>query len=1120
MFDLKRGFDPFSPPETHFMDRLLYWCDAVPDDLAFRYLLDGEDDEQTLTYKELDQRVKAVAAKLESMGMQGQRILLLFPPCLEFVEAFFGCYYAGAIPVPAYPPRRNRNVGRINAISEDADARAALTVSDVLTRVKGTMEDAPSLQEMPWIAVDQISEELASDWVKPSVKSDDIGLIQYTSGSTGSPKGVVLTHANLLANCNYICGSFGLNRHGSGLSWLPVYHDMGLVGGILAPSYVGRHNTFMAPLSFLSRPIRWLKAIAKYKPTISGGPNFAYALCAEKIDPDDCEGLDLSNWQVAFNGAEPVRANVLAEFSEKFSPFGFNPDAHYPCYGMAETTLLVTGGEFNGPPVTRTFDGELLDNLRVSRVTNETRKPRKLVGCGQAMPGESVIIVDPECQKELQEDRIGEIWVQSPSVGKGYWNKPEITAETFKAKLIDHPERGEFLRTGDLGFIDQGELFVTGRLKDMIIVRGVNRYPQDIEATVESASDRLRAGASAAFGLDFEGRERLVIVCEVERGRHQEWHAVLDAIRSEVTAEHDLPPDAIYLVRAGSVPKTSSGKIQRHACRQHFEQDKLLVVEKWCEWEQTTAEVGTQPGSNGQVLDDKAVSPVIAEIVYQHVRKVAKERAKNLDLNTNIVVDLGLDSLERLEIASAVEETFGGRFPDEVLQEIETVREVALAVEQYIGSQPILAPVKTEQVEPLEDQQKGKEIPEAFYRFDKIPEYLRLQRTRDLMDSTELRDPYFSVHQGLIADTTRIGDRELISFSSYNYLGLSGHPEVAQLAKDAIDEFGTSVSASRLVSGEKSIHRQLEKEIAEFLDLEAVLVFAAGHATNETVIGHLVGKGDLVLHDSLAHNSLIQGATLSGARRRAFEHNNWDELDKILSEIRHQYRRVLIAIEGLYSMDGDFPDLPKFVEVKKKHKAWLFVDEAHSIGTLGETGRGLGERQNVPRGDVDIWMGTMSKSFGSFGGFIGGSSQLIDFLKYTTPGFVFAAGMPPAVAGAALGGLRMMKKEPDRTETLRKNSKLFLSLAKKAGLNTGLSHDSPIIPLVTGDSLLALRLSNRMFDRGINVQPILHPAVEEELARLRFFITSCHKPEQIEHAVRLLKEEYANLADNAQAQMA
>jgi 8-amino-7-oxononanoate synthase/acyl carrier protein len=1115
MFDLKRVFDPFSPPDTHFMDRLLYWADAVPDDLVYRYLLDGENEEKLLTYAQLDLRVKSIAAKLASMGMQGQRVLLLFPPCMEFIEAFFGCYFAGAIPVPAYPPRRNRNVGRINAISEDADARAALTVSEVLSRVDGTMEEAPSLKKIPWIAVDQVPIELASDWIKPSVKPDDIGLIQYTSGSTGSPKGVVLTHANILANCNYITGSFGLNRHGSGLSWLPVYHDMGLVGGALASAYVGRHNTFMSPLSFLSKPLRWLQAISKHKPTISGGPNFAYALCIEKIADEDCRGLDLSHWQVAFNGAEPVRADVLTAFSEKFKPFGFRADSHYPCYGMAETTLLVTGGDFNGPPITRAFDGECLDGLRVSRVNSETRKPRKLVGCGRAMPGETVIIVDPETRIELTEDRIGEIWVQSESVGQGYWNKPEISAATFRAELVDRPERGQFLRTGDLGFIDQGELFVTGRLKDMIIVRGVNRYPQDIEATVENASDRLRAGASAAFAVDMDGRERLVIVCEVERSRQSDWQKVLDAVRSCITAQHDLPPDAIYLVRAGSVPKTSSGKIQRHACRKNLEDDKLLIVAKWCEWEQTGDAVGVEPGSNGQAIDDATVSATVAEVVFDVVRRIAKERAKHLDLDTNIVVDLGLDSLERLDIANSLEEIFDGRFPDETLQEIETIREVALAIETHIGTQPIFR--GTEQRDVIaSDPNLGKDIPEAFYRLDRMPEYLRLQRTRDRMNSTELRDPYFSVHQGLIADTTMIGDRQLISFSSYNYLGLSGHPEVSSLAKSAIDEFGTSVSASRLVSGEKTIHRVLEHEMAQFLGTEAVLIFAAGHATNESVIGHLVSKGDLVLHDALAHNSIIQGAELSGARRRPFEHNDWEQLDKILTEIRHQYRRVLIAIEGLYSMDGDYPDLPRFVEIKKKHKSWLFVDEAHSIGTLGKNGRGLGELLDVPRADVDVWMGTLSKAFGSFGGFIAGTEQLIDFLKYTTPGFVFAAGMPPGVAGAALGGLRMMQAEPERIEKLKQNSNLFLSLAKKAGLNTGFSHDSPIIPLVTGDSLLALRLSNRMFDRGINVQPILHPAVDENLARLRFFITSCHNSEQIETAVRILKEEFSFLTDPKQ----
>ena len=383
-----------------------------------------------------------------------------------------------------------------------------------------------------------------------------------------------------------------------------------------------------------------------------------------------------------------------------------------------------------------------------------------------------------------------------------------------------------------------------------------------------------------------------------------------------------------------------------------------------------------------------------------------------------------------------------------------------------------------------------------------------------MIESTGLRNPFFSVHEGRIGDTTRIDGRELISFASYNYLGLSGNEDVCASAKGAIDIFGTSVSASRIVSGEKTIHKVLEKELAEFLGVEDVITFAGGHACNESVIGHLVGPGDLIIHDSLAHNSIIQGAALSGARRRPFDHKNWEQLDTILTEIRHEYRRVLIAIEGLYSMDGDFPDLSKFVEIKKRHKAWLYVDEAHSIGTLGETGRGLGEVYGVQRNDVECWMGTLSKSLGSCGGFIGASSKLVEYLKYTTPGYVFAAGTTPSNVGAALGALRLLRKDNSRVKQLRVNSKLFLELAKAAGLDTGMSHDSPIIPILTRSSLLALRLSQGVFERGINAQPILHPAVPENDARVRIFMTAIHTEAQIRQSVDIISEEWQKISDN------
>ncbi len=1104
--DILKNTDPYSPPETHLVDRMRYWCLAAPDKVAFHFVMDRHDEIVQLTYQQLDERVRAVAAKLNSQVARGQRAILMYQGTLDFVVAFFACHYAGIIAVPAYPPRRNRRMGRINAIAEDCNAAIALTTAEVIRRKEGLIDDCDSLQNIPWLATEEVPIELSGDWVLPDVDREEIGLLQYTSGSTGSPKGVVLTHANIMANLRYISEAFEIDRTCIGVTWLPPYHDMGLIGGLLMSSFLGGTSIAMSPIHFLTKPIRWLRTISNFEAQVSGGPNFAYSLCVNRIDEEDCEGLDLSSWQVAFNGAEPIRSDTLDAFTKKFEPYGFNHRSHYPCYGMAETTLLVTGSSISQPPIYKSVNRRDLAEHRVVPIDADAADARILVGCGHPVDDEKVIIVHPETRTQLAQDEIGEIWVGSESVGKGYWNKPEETERTFQATLVGN-DTEHFLRTGDLGFMQGNELFVTGRLKDMIVIRGVNRYPQDIETTVEQVSDRLQDAGAAAFAIESWERERLLVVCEVDRLRVEtDWNTIIEQIRAAVTDQHDLPPDGIILVRAGSIPKTSSGKVQRRACRDDYLNKRLLVVAQWLSWEKSEPADREKERRTSQPIDN-----TLLNIVIDHVRQVAKERGKNLNADTNIVIDLGLDSLERLQIANSLEDTFGGRFPDDVLQEIETIGEISAALKEHIGDRPIVAPLVNRDSMANKLGKKGP-VPPSHYEIDQMPEFIRVQQLRSVFESTGIRNPFFSMHEGVIADTTKIDGRELISFSSYNYINLSGHPEVDTAAKAAIDQYGTSSSASRLVSGEKTVHKQLEAELSDFLGVEDVITMAGGHATNESTIGHLVGSGDLILHDSLAHNSIIQGAALSGARRRPFEHNNWRELDEILSEIRHEYRRVLVAIEGLYSMDGDAPDLSKFVEVKKKHKVWLFVDEAHSIGTLGKTGRGCGELHGVERLDVEVWMGTLSKSLGSVGGFIAGKRSLIEYLRYTNPGFVFAAALAPANAAAALEALRVLRREPERVHQLAENSRLFLALAREAGLNTGLSEDSPIIPIITGNSLQALQLSEALYLRGFNVQPILHPAVEEEKARLRFFISSAHNEQQIRAAVAAVADEYARIA--------
>src|SRR5262245_8268586 len=750
---------------ANLVDLLRHRAAHQPSDVAFYDLVDGEDEEIRWTYTELDRRARAIAAWLQSLGLQDERALLLYPAGLDFIAAFFGCVYAGVVAVPAYPPRKNRSLERIEAIAEDAEAKVALTTADVRERVSGVLDENPGLKSLHWGTTDQFPAGLERDWRQPEVHGDTLAFLQYTSGSTGTPKGVMLSHANLIHNSALICNAFEHTRSGVGVFWLPSYHDMGLIGGILQPMYVGRPNVLMSPMSFLLRPLNWLKAITRYKGTVSCGPNFAYDLCVRKITDEERQSLDLSTWSLAFNGAEPIRPETIEEFSRTFAPCGFRPEAFYPCYGLAEATLMVTGGLKTSLPVIRSFDAKALERDQAVETLADEDESRTLVGCGSALPDQEVVIVDPEKMVRSPDGHVGEIWVSGPSVAQGYWRRAEETASTFRAYLKDSG-RGPYLRTGDLGYVHNGELFVTGRLKDLIIIHGRNHYPQDIEQSAERAHPLLRTGASAVFTLEVQGRERLGLVAEIERGRNrtpEELEVVLDAIRRTVSSEHEIPVDAIVLIKTGSIPKTSSGKIQRHACRNGFLRGKdLEAVAEWRSWDVGAAqealaeETFLAPGflsilsksvastaANGRQDEGLSarmppVSEETAAIVMEQISRVAKERAKGLTLDSNIL-EMSMDSLERMEIVAALEDTFGGRFPEEILPDMVLVRDVVAAVEKYLGKTPrkrVAMPVG--------------EIPAEYYEFEHFAEYVALKKQWQALASTGAMNPYFKVHERVI----------------------------------------------------------------------------------------------------------------------------------------------------------------------------------------------------------------------------------------------------------------------------------------------------------------------------------------------------------------------------------
>ncbi len=582
---MKQSFSQTLPSHPSSLNTLLDLLQTRagenPDRLAYRYIQDNDEDIVTITYGELDRQARAIGAWLESQHASGERALLLYPSGLDYIAAYFGCLYAGVTAVPAYPPRLNRPVPRIQAIVDDSHASFALTTSTILDNIKQRFEHAPDLQALRWLNTEQLPAGIEAGWRHPNITSDTLAFLQYTSGSTSQPKGVMLTHGNLMHNLKAIYHGFQLTPNSSGAFWLPSYHDMGLIGGILEPMYIGGPSTLISPVSFLQRPFRWLDIISKYKATTSGAPNFAYDLCVDKITPEQMETLDLSSWTLAFCGAEPIRPETLERFARTFERVGLRRDAFYPCFGMAESTLLVSGGVGPAEPRTLTIDRKSLERDKVELTSIDNENSLTMVNCGKPIIDQRIVIVNTNTLEECASDEVGEIWVTGPSVAIGYWGLEEDTKNHFQAHVSNTGE-GPFLRTGDLGFLHEGELFVTGRLKDLIIIHGSNHYPQDIELTVESSHAALQASGAAAFSVTDNGKEKLVIVQEVTRqGRQADINEVTSAIRQAVAEKHDLQAFAIVLVKPMSIPKTSSGKIQRRATKTAFLDGELEVVGEW-----------------------------------------------------------------------------------------------------------------------------------------------------------------------------------------------------------------------------------------------------------------------------------------------------------------------------------------------------------------------------------------------------------------------------------------------------------------------------------------------------------------------------------------------------------
>ncbi|NBC43821.1 amino acid adenylation domain-containing protein, partial [Corallococcus exiguus] len=940
-----------TPRGGTLVELLLGRAETKPDERLYTFLEeDGPDAE--LTYRGLDARARRIAVALQESTPAGERAVLLYPPGLEYVAGFFGCLYAGVVAVPAYPPdpmRLERTLPRLRAIIQDAQATVVLTTSFVLSMKEALFEFAPDLAALRWVATDELPEGGEAGWRGTEADPESLAFLQYTSGSTGTPRGVMLSHGNLLHNLRLISGAFQVRADSAGVIWLPPYHDMGLIGGILQPLYAGFACTLMSPMTFLKNPFRWMEALSRTRGTISGGPNFAFDLCVRKVSEEQRRQLDLSRWEVAFCGAEPIRAEALDRFAEAFGPCGFRREAFYTCYGLAEGTLIASGATKGHVPVLRTLDRKALELGRAESPSAST-EARTLVGCGKSLEDQELRVVHPELREPCPPGVVGEVWVSGQSVARGYWRRPEESEAAFQGRLADG--RGPFLRTGDLGFLDaDGELFVTGRMKDLIILRGRNHYPQDLELTAESSHPALRPGGGAAFAVEVGGQERLVLVQEVDLRRYanlrQQFEAgevALGAIRQRLAEGHEVRPHAVVLIEPGSLSKTSSGKVQRRATRAAYLEGSLRVVLSW--EEEGPPEGGpsggggsgggasggpssgsssgpSSPPSSGSGggtarAEGGAGAPSRLEAVEAWlVSRLAARlqlRPESLRLDEPITRH-GLDSLAAVELANDVETGLGVALPMEVLLQGPSLSELARRICAKQEGAHRGAPTRTssEDAVPLSFAQQRLWFLhqlEPGSPLHHIPAAVRLTGELDVAALSGALGALVRRHEAL---RTTVDERDGVPVQR-----VLAHLDVTPRVEDLTD-----VPAARL---EAEMHRRLREEACRPFDLThgpllRALLLRTGEREHVLllVVHHLVADGwslgVLVREVGALYAALREGrdATLPALPVRYVDytvwHREWLKGDVLESQLAW-WRKQLAGAPQVLELLGDAPRPP------------------------------------------------------------------------------------------------------------------------------------------------------------------------------------------------------------------
>lgn len=1114
------------------IDRLRQHATQQGDRVAYTFLHERASAE-SITFAELDQQARELAGCLSAFASPGDRAVLLYASGLDFVKAFLACLYAGVIAVPAQVVRRKRAVDRLRSIIQSARPAITLTTADDAEQTREALMLLTS--ELPLLATDELGQGPSEQWVAPQLDASAPAFLQYTSGSTGEPKGVIVTHRNIVENERVIQAAFGFTRESVMVSWLPVFHDMGLIGGVLQALFTGFHAVLIPPVAFLKKPVVWLKAISDYRGTCTGSPDFGWGLAARAVTDDEKGQLDLSCLVTAYNGSEPVRADTLERFARAFAPCGFRREMFFPCYGMAETTLFVSGGPPLRDPRVLTLRTAELETHRIVGCEPGTPGSQPFVGCGHVWRDTRIEIVDPASCARVADGRVGEIWVSASYVCAGYWQQPDASAAVFAGMLAD-TEEGPFLRTGDLGFMRDRELFVTGRLKDLIIIRGRNLYPHDVERLVEREVDFVQPNMCAAFAVDREGQESLALVLEADTAfeavlsearlspgtQAPELRKIVSDLSEAILREFEVAVREVAIVRPGAFPRTTSGKVQRSQCRSRLESGDLDVLAIWGDSmvERLVATASPKPTDPVVVAVDRAAGlrAMLSESVTDIVRNTLKLPLDYIEPDQPLTA-LGMDSLGMATLATAIEERTGVKISGDVIFECETidglVRYLMGATRAKAMAPPGPSPRPRHEATPSPAQPfrqpdsapvviaagRSAPAPTAPSACLVLPErYTALIQRYDRMQA-EGRYFYHAVIDAQIDPWIEVANRKLLMLGSYSYLGLLLHPEMAAAANEATLQFGTGAHGVRVLAGTTALHARLEDQIAAFTGSQDAIVFSSGFITNLATISTLVTTGDVVIGDEWNHASIIDGCKFSGAEFLTYKHNDMADLEAKLKLAGG--RHTLVVVDAVFSMEGDICDLPSVITLARRCGALLMVDEAHSLGVLGQAGRGIQEYFGLAPTAIDIKMGCLSKALASCGGYVAGRRDLMRFIRHSARGYIFSSALPAAQVAAASKGLEILEREPERVTQIGRMSTMYRDGLKSLGFKTFRS-ETPIVPVSCGSEEITLEMTRLCRESGVYVAPVFYPAVPMNAARLRTCVMASHTEEEIRFGLDVL----------------